>query len=479
MHARLLPFVLLLLVACGEGPAGVARAPDASRWTDFGANPAQVTPLEAPVFFTPPAGRWREVGDSPAPGQAYEQFLSADRRTLLRLVVFPVRTGLDPQNVLMPTVDAFFRGLGVQGFGLPTRRALSLWGAPAAEATINAVLGGAKVLGEARLLLADPGTWVLTIGYGPADRPAAERQVIERFVRSLEPREARFYSPVFRGPGALEAVVARPPGEAAIRMREIAAIELVLEAGVGARFPLSTRKLVRAALILDVQQGSPKTRSAYREAALALKKSESLEVAERERGLRALGKRILQAILNRSLEGYPPALKFAAVWKRLRGLSLGSREDGLTVGDAANLYELSAFLASLAVDREVTGDDRSGEALRRSLAKGWARLPPAEHRALRTIGATWAALRRAWDLALPAKRFLLRRALAVRLASEGERAALPALPDARSLWQALHAAERKVSDADLLRRATQLPAKERARLATLLGVAPKAHQLGW
>ena len=97
----------------------------------------------------------------------------------------------------------------------------------------------------------------------------------------------------------LDRVVVKSENAEPITMEQVAAVELVLEAGVGARFPLSSRRYVREALTKDVQQAPARAHTAYREAASALRESESLAPEERERGMRALGKRVLKALLNR------------------------------------------------------------------------------------------------------------------------------------------------------------------------------------
>ena len=98
---------------------------------------------------------------------------------------------------------------------------------------------------------------------------------------------------------------------------------------------------------------------------------------------------------------------------------------------------------------------------------------------LGALGATWAALRRAWDLATPDARFAFRRAVMARLASKDRRAAIEALVDSRALMENGLKPGADVVVGDLLRRAFELTSAERAALLALLDVEPKAHQLGW
>ncbi len=473
--ARLLGGLLLplLFAACGNAPSD---APQAARVADMGSDPQIQETEGAPARYRPPAGRWRVRAAAEAPGQAYEAYASTTSATRLRIFTFPVRQTRDPAVLLSRAVDTFLRALGTDGFGFRSRRVLDVWGARAAEGTFAAVIDGRPVRGRGRLLEASRATGAFAVGIADEEAPAAEHDVVRAFVGSLEPSVPLFYARAFRSGKDLRQVVARAPGERDVLLSDVVAVELVLEAGVGARFPLSTRGVIRAALSADARAKTKTSRDAYREISAAMEKARGLAPDERLRGMRALGKRSLKALLQRASAGYPPALQYMNVWKRIRGLALGTEADGLTVGAAQCLGERSAFLASLAADRELKSDVARGNRIVAALKSRWKTLAAGEKQALRASGRTWASLRRTWDEAPPAARRALRRATLLALAGPTERAAIEALADERALMTYMRA---HATDADGERYVMAAAALPHQALIDLLGVLGPRTAGGW
>jgi len=482
MFRRLAALMFVLIAACGGDeslPAPAAQAPLA----DLGAEPAPVDLEGAAATVTPPSGRWRRTAQSLGPDQWFVQYLSEDGGVLLRTFVFPVRQSRDPSSLLMQAVDTFFRGIGVEGFGMPSRRTRAVWGAVAADGDLNAAVKGVKVVGSARLLLAGPDTWALAIGYAPADGPVEVRDAVRRFTGSLEPRDPRFYARVFRSAADLAAVVLKPKDEEVLTGADLAALHLILEAGAGVRFPLAARTSILDTLIAEAAQNTPAGRAAYRQAAPALEKSAALSAEERAQGMHTLGRRMLEALFTRANEMHEPAMRFSNLWRHLRTVAVGTSVDGLSVAALASANEMSAFLASVAADREVVLEGKAGVDLQKTLTEDlearWASLDAAEKTALRAAGATWAHLRRAFDLAQQEDRAAFRRALVAELSDPGSREAVSALHPGRPLMAWMHARRSPERAVGLVRRAFALTATQRAELIGLLAVEEKPHQLGW
>jgi len=473
-----LKLCLLLAAGCGESPSDPQQG-GAGRIADMGADPQFLEAEGAAVRYRPPAGRWRVRASSDAPGQWYETYASTTSATRLRVFTFPVRESRDPAVLLSRAVDTFVRSLGTDGFGFRSRRALDIWGARAAEGAFAAVIDGLPMSGQGRLLLTSATTWAFAVGLAD-DAAAAERDVVRTFVTSLEPSEPILYARAFRSAEDLRKVVAHGGGEEDVLLSDVVAVALVLEAGIGARFPLSTREVIYAALSEDAQAETKTTRAAYRETGAAMQKARGLAADERMRGMRALGQRILPALLQRASAGYPPALKYRNVWMRLRALAVGTKEDGLTVGAAQCLGERSAFLASLAADREVRNDVARTNRVVAALKTRWSTLSVEEKQALRTSGRTWAALRQAWDEATAEHRLGLRRATLVALSAPENRKEIEALGGGRALLTYLRA---HATDEDAERYVQAAAVLPRQAVVDLLGTlgqpTPGGWALGW
>ncbi|MDJ0523638.1 MAG: hypothetical protein QNJ90_16330 [Planctomycetota bacterium] len=477
MIRRVLPLLLLLLAACGGDPE--TPEPASARVTDMGAEPqAQETP-ESRARYTPPPGTWRVRSESLAPGEWYEEYASEDASVLMRVHIFPIRTSRVPAPVLGTAIDTFLRSLGSEGFGAGDHRYVAVLGAPAAQVTWSAVVGTRTVTGGARILRTADDHWAFAVGYMPAD-DTAQQELVSAFVQSLEPAQPVFYARRFFKPEDLELIVIRKPGEEPVTQRDLIAVELVLEAGAGIRFPLSTRPAVRGALREDVASAKEqRTRDSYRETGAAFAKAAELSVKERLDGMEALGRRSLQALLQRANEGYAPAIRIARVLDRLREMAVGTPEDGLTVGAVRCLHEQCAFLASLAANREVRPDIERGDRIAKALAARWGEIAPEERKALRQTGTAWARLRKAWDDAPEEARTAMRRTVAFALATPEQRKQVEAAANGRALLAWMEALPESELDG-LVMRAAALSMKQRADLAAGLDLASTTGwDLGW
>ena len=483
--ATLLLVGAAVFAGCGdETPAAApGAAPDPGPVTDFGPTPVPIDVSGAPAVVTPAPGSWHFRTDNAAPGESLAQWTEPGGTRVLQVVTFPTQQSTDPVAVLMQAVDRFFRGLGVEGFGLPSRKALRVWGAPAAEGTVNAALGGHRVDGSARLVLVRPDQWAFAVGIAPTDAPVAEKDAVHRFVHSLEPRSPRFYERRFRDEEALARVALQVGEEKALSNEDVAAVLLLLQAGADARLPLATQQTLREALLAHARASTPEGRSGYRDAAAAFPTWTKLDPAERAAGMRQLGARMLQGLFQRANQADPAAMRFANAWRYLGKLAMGTEEDGLNIGQVTNLTEMSAFLASIAFDGDVTGDPAVGTALRDRLREGlaarWAQLPAEERAALRRSGSQWAELRRAWDLATEEDRAAFRRAVVAELADPAEREIVSALDPGRPLLRWIEAQAGAQRAALLVERAFALTPGQRALLIGLLGVEPRSFALGW
>lgn len=458
---------LLLLATCvtaGEEPEGAATLA-----------------LEgAPATVAQPSAAWTKRAQAPAPGQWFAEFRGPED-ALLRVHVFPALQAAAPEKVLVQAVDTFFRSLGVQGFGLPTRKTLELWGWTAAEGNMLAMWAGTRVKGRARLVRVSAHQWAIALGIAPTRAKVQVHDAVVRWVRSLEPDVPRFYERRFHRPVQHEVVVVRRPEEEPVTVGHLASVQVLLEAGIGSRFPLALWPQVRGALQADAERGPPRTRTGFRESSEVLQQALALEPEKRGPTLRAMGKRILDAILARAKEGYAPAVRIAFAWREMRQLSLGEAEDGLTTGALAHLVEMSEFLASIAADAEVRADVEVRKRLHARLAKRWPELAAEERKRLRASGETWAALRYAWDNATVKRRLAFRVVAAARLTpGSGDPEVDRTSPDARVLKRWLDGRPREGLSAALLDAAFDLDMAARQRLIDVLRVddADDLH-VGW
>jgi hypothetical protein len=468
--------LLLVLAACGGKAPPPPPAPLGTP-TDFGPNPQAVTLTGAAASVRPPPGTWRVRTGSPAKGETFEEYRRDEVGALLRVLVFPVLRQRSPAAVLPRAIDIFVRGQGTQGFGMTARGAGLVLGAPAAWASYAAVVHGTTVAGRARLLLVGRDTWALAIGHAPRERVDVVR-TLAASADSLEPLEPVFYARSFAAALDLDKPVTHAAGEEPVRLRDVVALQLVLEAGLGVRMPLAARPAMLAALSEEVRRGPAQGRKTFRSYPAMLARTQGMEPAARAKGLHALGQKILAALRKRVPGGHPPAVAWDLARSRMQKVVVGKGPDGLDQGALTCLLEMSAFLASLAADREVPVTADRGRALREDLAERWKDLPADERAALRDLGRAWAALRYAWDEAAPARRLALRRAALARLVPASQRAEVAALHDARDLlrWMQAHA---QAGAQGYLVAAEHLGRADRRALLDVLGVEAAGYHLGW
>ncbi|MDA1194250.1 MAG: hypothetical protein O2894_03625 [Planctomycetota bacterium] len=470
------PLVLLLaLVGCGEPPAPQgAPGPLA---TEFGENPARLNLGTAEATVQPPAGRWLSLESSPAPAQWHERLTHPENGVVLQASVFPVQGSREAPRELARAIDTFVRALGTDGFGQSQREVGLVLGAPVASAAFVAMVNHAQVNGRARLILIDAETWALAIGVAPAVAEPAVQALVATYVASLEPTQATFYDPTFAVEEELAAAVVAVPGEQPVTARDIAAVQLAIEVGTGVRFPVRAQPALRAALAEEARLGQPLARAAFREIGATIASTTEMPAESREAGLRTLGQRILQQILERSAAGYAPAANYQAAWSALGRALVGTEEAGVSAASIHTLHEMSAFLASIASNGVVAVRDDGIEAVRERVEAGWAAGDADEREAFVQSGRQWAALRYAWDHAEPAAKFAFRQAVVAALAAEGDRATVEALADDRALlgWMDAHAAE----GPEHLRRALDLGRTTRQALLARLGVEAAGYHVGW
>ena len=469
--------LLVVLTACGDKPAPLKALPGSL--TTYGADPQPASVQGAPAVMTPPAGTWRVLAGVSGEDQTFEQYARAEDGALLRVLVFPVQAERNPGAVLPRALDQFVRSLGTEGFGQTTRAAEVVLGAPTATLAYAAMVHGRKVRGQARLLLADRSRWVLAIGHAAEGAPPGVSGAIAASVASLAPSEPVFYARSFEAARDLEEVVARVGAEAPVVLGDLMAVQLFIEAGLGVRYPLVTRDALHEALAEEARTASPDGRAAFRGYREALGASKGLSPDERAAGLTAQGRKVFQALLARVPEAHPPAVRYHGVWKRLGQRAVGSDEDGITVAAVQCLTEVSSFLASIAANREVKPDQARIDAVQQDLAARFESLAADDRASVAKVGASWAALRYAWDQATPGAQLAFRRAVLERLVPAGERVELSALADPADLMRWMHGHAEAGADGYVLA-AARLPAAERDLLIDALGV-PDAFEdhLGW
>lgn len=468
-HALLL--VVLLVFAC---PVAVAEKEAAElKQIELKGVPAVVTPPDMP-------GTERTT----APGQWQITYVGGGVFHRMQVRVFPVRDLREPGPVLMQALDTLVRNNGFGAFGATGRRTSEVWGRPVADAAIQVSVKGKVARGRARLLLVTDRQWALA--WGVVTAPELTRGTlaeIERFTRSLEPRDPTFYAPRFRNDAELARVVHRADGEPPITNAHLYAIASLIEAGLGRRFPLRTRANIEAMLLLDVQQGSKATRKGYREAGMDVANSMRLDPKARAERMQALGKRILEAIGARAKAGYRPAIGARRIWLDDGKVLGGEGPNALTEGVWQTQVEIATFLLSIA--RDAPAEVRSGELAdhRRAAVTLW--MEGQEGRSERR--AFWARLRHAWDTAAPAGRRAFRRAVLSALlmphpdpdVDAAQELGMPKALELRALkqWMRTHRAEYEKAWA--FGAAVTMSLAMQQTLADALGVEAEGYQFGW
>jgi len=466
---------LLGLAACGEEPPAPKVALEAA--ADFGPAPQRVEFEGAPASVQPPAGTWLVRTDRPGPERWTEQYRREADGVVLQAAVFPVQTSRHPSQALPLVIDGFVRSLGTDGFGQQNRGGGLLLGAPAAWSGFVAVVDGKRMQGRARIVLADDGHWALALGMAPDAAGADALALVASFATSLQPSRATFYARRFVDPAVLAGPAIKPTGESAVSYRDLAAVQLVLELASGMRFPLAVQPTLLRSLSEEASQGAAASRASFREVGAALAKTATMAPAEREAGMRALGVRILEQIFNRALEGYAPANQYRLAWEAMGRPVVGDEKTGISSGAAQSLHEMSAFLASLAADREVPTSEALGQAVVDGLKARFDGLDADARADGAQTGATWARLRYAWDHAERERRVAFRRAVLTALVAEADRPAVEALADEAAVlaWMHQHAADGPA----YARRAAVLGAAQRTALFAILGVEASGHHVGW
>ena len=483
MRTRVLPCLLALVLlaapGCGGDEPPAKPAGPAEATIEFGADPQRLTLEGAPASVQPPAGPWLGRTDRPGPDRWTEQWRRAEDGVLLQAAVFPARPGEHPATALVAIVDAFVRSLGTDGFGQTERGAGLVRGASAAWTAFAAMIGGARHSGRARIVQVEGNRWALAIGVAPDAAGPEAQALMTRYAESLLPDAATFYARRFVDPATLEKAVAGKAGDgdAPVTARDVAAVQLVMELASGGRFPLAVQPTLRRALAQEAAQGSAASRASFRQVTQTLDETASMEPAKRLAGMRDLGKRVLEQIFERAMEGYGPANAYRLAWQGMGRAAIPHEQAPLSVAAMQSLAEMGAFLASLAADREVPAGETLTKALRDAVQEGYAALDDEARRDLAAAGSDWAALRYAWDHAAPEAKVAFRRAVLAALVAPAQRAAVEALPDELAVldWMQAHADAGEA----YARRAVLLPRAARLALVAGLGVDAPSHPIGW
>lgn len=420
-----------------------------------------------------------------APGQWQLTYTGKGRFHRMQVRVFPVRDLREPGPVLMQALDTLVRNNGFGAFGATARSTSEVYGRPVADAAIQVSIDGRVARGHARLLLATDTRWAFA--WGLVTAPELSRGTlarIQRFTKSLEPRDPTFHTPRFRDAAALARTVHQSAREQPITGGHLRGVAALIEAGLGRRLPVAARTNLETMLLLDVQRGTPETRTGYRQSAEDVVRSMQLDPEAREARMQALGQRILDAIRARAKQAYAPAVGALRIWTE-DGRAVADADDGpLTAGTVEAELELATFLLAVARDRPVEIPEPLRRGHRAALAEAWPTASPALRADRRAVRATWARLRHAWDTAKPEARNAFRFALVNRLGAalpEAVRnaAPLPAAGDLRGLkrWLAEHGTV--FARPEAVATALTLSAEARAALIDVLGVDAAGYQFGW
>lgn len=472
--------VLGLLAGCGDDTPTAGEPVEAE--IDNGANPQRTVLEGAAATVQPPAGVWLQRIDRPGPDRWTEQLRRESDGVILQAAVFPAEPRQHPMTALVRAIDAFVRSLGTDGFGQTNRGAGLVRGASASWSGFAAVIDGARREGRARVVQITPSQWALAIGMVPDAAGANGLVVVQAFADSLLPDAVTFYARRFVDPEALAEDIsggdrAAGGGKDAVTRRDVAAVQLVIEVASGGRFPLAVQPKLQNALAQEAMQGTAASRASFREVAATLDKTKTMDPAERRVGMQALGKRILEQIFGRAMEGYGPANAYRLAWQGMGRAAIAHEKHPLSVAAMQSLAEMSAFLAALAADAEVPSTEERIKGLRDVLEATWADRSAEERAAFARAGNDWAVLRYAWDHATPEAKRAFRHDVLLALSAPEQRAEIEALADdiARLAWMQANA-----KDADAYaRRATLMDPAARVALVESLGVEIPDSPVGW
>ncbi|MDJ0975801.1 MAG: hypothetical protein QNJ98_15170 [Planctomycetota bacterium] len=455
---------------------GLACADDAAR----AAEPMQLE--GAPAVVIPPDLPGKPL--TVAPGQWQMTWTGKGAFHQLQARVFPVRGLKEPGPVLMQALDTLVRNNGFGAFGATARTTGRVWGRPHADAAIQVSINGQIARGHARLLLATDQQWAFA--WGLVTSPELTRATlaeIQRFTKSLEPRDPTFHTPRFRDTAALQAVVYRTGREQPITGGHLRGVSALIEAGIGRRLPAATRRGLESMLLMDVRQGTPGTRQGYRASAEDVVRSMQLEPTARAERMQTLGKRIVEAIETRAKERYAPAVGALRIWTQDGAALAGEGAGALTRGDWLARVELAGFLLSIVRDEQTRIPQADLGAHRKAAIAYWTE-QGAEPSAVRAL---WARLRHAWDAAKPKGRQAFRHAVLKTLLMphpdpDVDAAAALGLPEATALramkrWMGQHGGEYAKPWATT--KALTLSHAELEALVETLGVDAAGYQFGW
>ncbi len=427
----------------------------------------------------PPTGAWTQRIERPAPGQWSATFTAEGGEIVVGAIVFP-DDGSPPgprEAMLRRAIDTLFVTLRVDGHGVPSARAIRRLGHEGAEGAIEASANGRRLSGRARILAASPTAWAFAWGIARSAVPA-DVAVVGAFVYSLEPTEARLFTPVFHDPAHDADVALALRAEPPIRNRDIAATLALAEAAFGAPMTLAQRERLGRALQAELPRGPRALRDAVRVAIEAFRPDLGLNAADLAARRRELGLALYASHVARRVDGDATAAAFVDAWLDVEAVLAGGPPDPLRALHVDAGLELAAFLASIAADgpRGISKGERerlhpwwagrhaSADAETRA---GWSRLP-----------VLWRRIRHAFDRAGPAERNAFRRDVLALV--HGDEAVADLAPDADATvlhaWIAAHPAPGPEA---IARRLVDVGESRLLALADRLGAAAVEIPLGW
>ena len=287
------------------------------------------------------------------------------------VLVFPLRREGKAKSLLRQAVDTAIRARVRRGFGMLDQTSFEILGRDGSDARIEIALAEGKANGVARLLRISDAQWGFAWGYATAKAPAESVAIVERIVKSLRTTDPHLFTLRFDERPTFAKPVAVIKGEEPIRREHIVAVQLLIEASRGERFPVAIRPLLRQALIDDVRESRPKWREGFREALRSVRKAERLPLTSREKNFADWGTAIFAGYMLRSSRRELAGMKVTTIWEKLSAPVAVERGQALNTCDYSSMAEMASFFASLALDTGVSVSDSIQAELKSALAGRW------------------------------------------------------------------------------------------------------------
>ncbi len=485
-----------------------------------------------------PPSSWAHTKHDEQAGQIGCTWTYKGSGAVVSVLVFPVRREGTAKALLRQAVDTAVRGRTRSGFGMLDQKSFQILGRDGSDARIEIALAKEKALGHARLLRIADAQWAFAWGYAPEKAPADVAGLIKRVVTSLQTTDPALFTLRFDERPTFSREVVTVKGEEAIRREHIIALQLLLEASRGERYPVAVRPLLRKALVDDARRSKSKWRDGFREALRSVRKAEHQPLDVRRKLFTEWGTAIFAGYVLRSVRRELAGMKVTTIWEKLSAPVATHKGESLKTCDYSALAEMASFFASLGLDKGVPVSDEIQASLKKSLAKRWTSLcdragfpdSPAKNKQaepkkddadsqskdaddpskrnespkkdespaltddqkaaraeverLQHADRQWATLRYAWDRAAPEARLAFRKALVKRVFADSEEKskAIDALKNRAALkrWFEAQDAEQAPSADDIVRRMMEMTGEEREGLIEMLGVGDADDlRFGW